>query len=251
MISKELKYLEDLQGVILLLLHETGTRTSIQKLNSLDKTTYEDIVRRMRHTEDKILMEIVNPSSKNMYAKRKKELESKNGKKLAKEIIDRYWKADRIAEYEKLRNNPPITKFQSIHSYRIISSLLERIDKVISDNPKYQLSKEIVYGTTTTFNLNAVAISLDKDANPIIILESEVFMICHYLSKVVALSVPFDENGPVYLEQPIKEEYTAFNFDMTAGEVDVDDDNGDEMSKTQVDAVVLLLEAFGSDCEKK
>ena len=204
--TRELKYLGEIQGLILMLLYETGTKSSIHKLNSLDKTVYADMVERMHRMNDELLIEFVNPEYRSHLEKRKRELEKSIGQELTAELEERFFTTEREEEYEKLKANPPLTKFQSINGYQIIESLLERINKVIDKNPKYQLDKEITYGTTTTYNFNAVAVRLDKSSNPLIILENEVFKTCHYLSKIVALSIPFNNQGPVYLEQPIKEE---------------------------------------------
>lgn len=191
------KFLHNLQGIILLVYHNSKHRASINEICKLPKEAYNDLVNQLENIDPKILQQYIRNLA-NLPKDKQKEGIISSLKRL--EYNDNEIK-EYLSKEEGEVKLPSI--FQNDDTYRIMDELISRLKPAIK-SLEYKIENWPIFATSQTFNFNAMAISPPEEERPLVLFEDETFLYCHLISKVLANSFGTE---PGYLsidEIPVK-----------------------------------------------
>ena len=186
---KSVEFLEDLQGIILLISQRSNYRASLKEVLSKDPEILKDLVHELKNSDpDNVRKQLL--VAKTMS----KEMPKDDLDKLVAKLnhLGEANVKERVSDFLKVEKS--ITKYQNPYTYKTIEDLLSKMMDTLG-SMKYTISELPIFASTQTFNFNACAFIPVNCSIPLVIFEDELFMNCYILSKILVSAIPITFNS--------------------------------------------------------
>ncbi|MGB5818855.1 MAG: M48 family metalloprotease [Saonia sp.] len=201
--KQAIKFLDELQGLILLIGKKSGHRATILEIKHLkenDPDRYNELVEELNNinTDDLMQSHVLNPESlqgQNQKENIQKVLGRQKGEKYFSKYIDQ-WGWEQMVN----TNLKPESKYQNLVNYSMLHSLKTDLINGSKEMMGYEISNFPILASTATDSFNAQAIKFRDSNESIILFEEQTFYFALKLSKLIISAVPLI-NGKLNFEQ--------------------------------------------------
>lgn len=207
------EYLENIQGVILLISYKSNYRPTLNEILNIHPTIFLDLVEELKSTNDEFILEQIPSFLTVPTAKSRQSLIDSMGEIEGVKYFEKYF-TDAAVQHLTTSNIDLPSKYQNLTSYLIINAIKEQMLESCREL-NYKIDNFPIFASTRTDSFNAKAIRYIDIYPHIVLFEDEVFYFAHLLGKIIASCIPFHNGSFQFDEKPIKD-YLIKDFSLIA-----------------------------------